>query len=451
VKFTPHPYQTRAVQFCLDTPYALLALEMGLGKSVITSTALARLLDTCEVTGRVLVVAPKRVAQHQWPAEVAKWDHTRHLRVSLVLGPVKARIAALLAEADLHVVNRENLAWLVQESRARRLRWDVLVLDESTSFKSRDTQRWRAARALRAQARRCLLLTGTPAPNGYLDLWAQLALVDQGARLGRTLTAYRERWFVADYLGYTWAEKPGARAEIDAALADVTLAMRAEDWLALPEAVTVDVPVPLPGAALAEYRRMEREGLMKLRGKEITAAGAAAVANKLTQAASGAVYDAEGAWHALHDAKLDALEDLLEAAGGPVLVAYRYRHEVARIQARFPQAVEAREPGALGRWNARQVPLLLIHPASAGHGLNLQDGGRHVVWISPTWSLEEYLQTNARLHRQGQRETVIVHRLVATGTIDARILEVLGGKWAGLANMMRVHARQPMEDPGGVA
>lgn len=437
--FAPRAYQRRAIEFVRRTPGCLLAIEMGLGKTVITLTAMAGLLGTCDVR-RVLVIAPKRVAEHTWPDEVAKWPHLRHLRIARVLGSVRQRERALASAADLYLTNRENVVWLVKHYGRKAWPFDAVVIDESTSFKDGGTQRHRALRRVRGQIERMVLLTGTPAPNTYLDLWAQMWLVDAGARLGRTFTGFKQRWFESDYMGYSWTERPGARAEIEAAIADVTLSLRAEDWLQLPPQIVVDVPVALPASARAAYRALERDGLAELAGTEITAPSAAAVANKLAQAANGALYDEDGRAHALHDAKLDALDELVEAAAAPVLVAYRFRADVERIRARYPEAREARDPGALDAWNAGKLPLLLVHPASAGYGLNLQAGGRRLVWFGPPWSLEQYLQTNARLHRQGQQHTVIVHRLVAAGTLDEHILGVLAGKHEGLTGLMRALA-----------
>lgn len=444
LEYQPHGYQERAAQFIIDTPGCGLFIDLGLGKTVTTLTAMATLLGQCEVR-RLLVIAPKRVADHTWPAEVTKWAHTRHLRVVNITGTPKQRARALGARADVWLVNRENVVWLVK-TLGQRWPFDAVVIDESTSFKDSSTARWKALRKVRGLIRRMVLLTGTPISNGLLDLWAQLYLIDGGQRLGRTFTGFRDAWFSADYMGYKWTPKAGAQAAIESRVADVVLTLRAEDWLQMPDKIEVDVPVELPPDVLRAYRTLEREGLLELAGGEVTAASAAALANKLAQAAAGCLYDEQRRGLVLHDAKLDALDELLEAAGGPVLVAYSFRTDVDRIKARHQHAREAREDGAIDAWNRGEVPLLLIHPASGGYGLNLQHGGRHLVWFGLTWSLEQYLQTNARLHRQGQRHTVIVHRLVCRGTIDQRIADLLAGKHTSLAALMRALAYLPADE-----
>jgi SNF2 family DNA or RNA helicase len=439
VRFDPHPYQQRALDFALAGS-GLLALSMGLGKTSVTLTAIQTLLARCDVR-RALVIAPKRVAEHTWPAEARKWDHLKSLRLVTVLGTARERLRALDTPADVHVINRENLPWLVVHCGAD---WpfDLVVIDESTSFKDRSTQRWKALRKVLPSIARVLLLSGTPAPNSLLDLWAQIYLIDRGARLGRSFTAFRERWFESDFMGYTWALRAGSETAIHALVDDVMLSMRAEDWLDLPERIDVTVPLSLPPLAAQRYRTLQRDYLLELPAGEISAPNAAALVNKLLQAANGTVYDAGGTWHHLHDAKLDALEDLIEAAGEPVLVAYQYRADLDRLLTRFPQAKEVRWPGVIDAWNRREVPVLLAHPASAGHGLNLQAGGRHVIWFGLTWSLEQYLQFNARLHRQGQTGRVIVHHLVAQDTADALVMAALTRKAVNL-NALLDALREP--------
>ncbi|CAK0780960.1 DEAD/DEAH box helicase [Gammaproteobacteria bacterium] len=433
--FAPHAYQARAIGHVMDSPGCLLALDMGLGKTAITLTALAQLLHGFDVS-RCLVIAPKRVAENTWPAEAAKWEHTKTLRVSVALGSEKQRQAALDRDADLYIINTDNVPWLVAQYKPDAWPFDLVVLDESTRFKDQSTQRFKALRRVLGKINKIVLLSGTPAPQGPMDLWAQLYLIDRGQRLGRSFSGFRNRYFTSDYMGYKWEPRPGAQEGIEKAVADVVLSMQAADWLDMPEVVVVDVPVELPRDAMKTYRKLERDCLAELESATVTAMSAAALCNKLTQCASGFLYDEFKDAHVIHEVKLDALEDLIEAAGGPAMLAYAYKFDRERISRRFPQAVEVREPGAVDRWNRGGIPLLLAHPASAGHGLNLQQGGRHLIWYGLPWSLELYLQTNARLHRQGQREAVIIHRIIATGTIDERIARVLSDKKTGLDALM---------------
>lgn len=432
MQFQPHEYQAYAIKRVEGQPNIGLFLEMGLGKTIITLTAVAHLLDDFAV-GKVLVVAPKQVALTVWTQEAAKWSHTKHLRVSVMCGGSAAdRRAALRAKADIYVINRENLAWLVDEVESR---WpfDMVVLDELSSFKSRSSGRWKALRRVRRQIKRLVGLTGTPAPNGLLDLWAQVYLLDEGAALGRTLTAYRDRYFTPGarkgYIVYDWKPLPLAEEAIYERLEGLCLSMKSVDHLTMPERIDNVIPVQLPGEALRQYRELEREYLLRLGDIDIIGDSAAVVTGKLLQVAGGAIYDDSGEWHELHQAKLDALETVLEAANGkPVLCYYGYRHELNRIKSRFPQAEVLSTADQVRRWNAGEIPLLLAHPASAGHGLNLQSGGSTMVWFGLTWSLEQYQQANARLYRQGQKETVVIHHLVAAGTVDERVMRVLQGK-----------------------
>lgn len=436
MKAVLHPYQEFCVRWLREHDEAALLLDMGLGKTLITLTALSDLELLGEDLGRVLVIAPLLPARHTWPAEIAKWDHTAHLRVSLVAGSAAERQRALRRKADVYVVNRENAAWLVNFYTPARWPFGTVIIDELSSFKSRQAKRWKALRSVRARIRRIWGLTGTPAPNGLMDLWAQMALIDCGERLGRRIGGYRERYFVpgrrSGHVVYDWALKPGAEDAIHARIADVAVSMRAKDELRLPGRVDNVVEVELPPAAMAEYRRFEREQATEVLGEEVTAASAAALANKLLQWANGAVYDDAGEAREVHRAKLDALAGILEEAQGqPVLAFYAYRHDRERILAAFPQAevLDANaDDGLIERWNRGDVPLMLAHPQGTGHGLNLQTGGHIAVWFGLTWSLEAYQQACARLDRQGQAETVIVHHLVAQGTVDGRVMDVLAGK-----------------------
>lgn len=440
MKFMAHDYQRFAIRRIVEQPACGLFLDMGLGKTVITLTAIVELMHNRFDVARVLVIAPKLVAETVWAEEAAKWDHTRHLRISKVLGSVQERVAALRRPADIYVINRENVPWLVERVGAK---WpfDMVVVDELSSFKSPKTKRFRALRRVRPLVNRIVGLTGTPAPNGLIDLWSQIYLLDQGERLGKTLTGYRDRFFKPGrrngHIVYEWIPKPGAEERIHELLSDLCVSMRAEDWLELPERVDVEVPVVLDAEAMMKYKQLEKDLLLPLEGDVVTADTAGVLTNKLLQLANGAVYDTARGVHEIHDAKLDALEELIEQAQGkPLLVFYAYQHDLERIKRRFPWAATMDEPGVIERWNRGEVPLLLAHPASAGHGLNLQEGGNHVVWFGLTWSLELYEQANARLHRQGQTERVIVHHLVAKGTVDEDVMARLRSKAATQADLV---------------
>lgn len=445
MRFQPHRYQTCAIERILSQKAVGLFLSMGLGKTVVTLTAIDRLLNEEFAVARVLVIAPLQVARTVWQAEAAKWDHLRHLRVSLVLGTEAQRLQALAQTADVYVVNRENVAWLVERYR-RDWPFDMVVVDELSSFKSARSARFRALRRVRPGVTRIVGLTGTPAPNGLLDLWAQAYLLDQGQRLGTTMGGYRQRFFDEGkrnaHVVFQWVPKPGAAERIYALLSDLCVSMRSEDYLELPERLDRYVAVPLDPAARSAYETMAREAVLPLLEGTVTATTAATVTGKLLQMANGAVYGEDGAVHAIHDAKLLMLQELVEAANGqPVLVYYAYRHDLARIR----ETLKAFAPTVLSEgdvrdtvnaWNAGQIPLLLAHPDNAGHGLNLQAGGNIVIWFGLTWSLEKYQQANARLHRQGQERPVVIYHLIAEGTVDEDVIRVLSGKEAGQDALM---------------
>ena len=431
MKFTPHAYQKTAIDKILHQPACGLFLEMGLGKTIITLSAVSDLIVLGEAN-KVLVVAPKRVAQSVWAQEAQKWDHTKHLRTVRVLGSAAERRAALAADADVYVINRENVPWLVDEI-GRKWPFDMVVLDELSSFKNRSSARWKAIRRMRSKIRRIVGLTGTPAPNGLIDLWAQVYLLDGGEALERTLGGYRDRYFRPGRRNGTvvfeWLPKKDAEDAIYKRLEGLCMSMKSVDHLTMPECVQNAITVPLSPKARKVYEDMQRDMLVELKDEMITAANAAAVTNKLLQLAQGAVYDEEGKWHVIHDAKLDALQDIVEAANGkPVLVYYAFKSDLGRLKCCFPDAVELKTDDDVERWNDRQIGMLLAHPDSAGHGLNLQNGGSIMVWFGLTWSLEKYQQANARLYRQGQSETVVIHHIVAEGTVDERVLRVLEGK-----------------------
>ena len=428
--FKPHKYQTYAIQRILDQNEIGLLLDMGLGKTAITLHAIDELINNRFEVDKVLVIAPLRVAQTVWAQEAEKWELA--LRVERVLGSAAERRAALRRAANVYVINRENVEWLVHEV-GKRWPFDMVVIDELSSFKSHAAGRFRALRRVRGKIKRIVGLTGTPAPNGLIDLWAQMYLLDRGEALGKTLGSYRYRYFDAGkrngHVVYEWRPKPGAEEAIYDALHNLCISMQSVDYLQMPERIDNVIQVELDDTARTTYRTLERAMLVSLDGKEIVALTAATVANKLLQLSQGAVYDIVGNWHELHKAKLDALADVVEAAcGQSVLVYYAYKHDLERLQRAFPQARVLRTAADVDAWNRGEVPMLLAHPDSAGHGLNLQAGGHILVWFGLTWSLEKYQQANARLYRQGQQHGVIIHHLVARDTIDERVMRVLAGK-----------------------
>ncbi|WP_438435425.1 SNF2-related protein [Gorillibacterium sp. sgz500922] len=446
MRYKPHPYQAYATQRILDTLFIGLFLEMGLGKTVSTLTAVDRLLNDYFDADRVLVIAPLRVAEDTWAREIDKWDHLGHLRISKVLGSADQRRRALKAEADLWVVNRENVEWLVGEYGSK---WpfDTVVIDELSSFKNHQSKRFKALRRVRPLIKRLVGLTGTPAPNGLMDLWAPVYLLDQGERLGKTITGFRDRYFLpgerSGHVVYNWKQKQEAESRIYEAIGDIAVSMKAEDWLELPERIDRAVPVRLTGKAAELYKKLEKELLIEYADADVVAQTAAVLSNKLLQMASGAVYDDDRGVKLIHDAKLDALEDIIEAANGkPIMVFYNFQHSLSRIQVRFPQARVLRKGTEgtedIAAWNNDEIPLLLLHPKSAGHGLNLQESScRTVVWFDQIWSLEEDQQANARVHRQGVRHNIVVIRLVAEGTMDEEAVEALERKAAGQEALMQ--------------
>jgi SNF2 family DNA or RNA helicase len=434
-----HEYQNKAVDFIKSRKRCMLLLDMGLGKTASALSAASDLIDGC-VVKRVLVIAPLRVADSVWEQESQKWRHLCHLSVSVCTGTERKRISALQRTADVYVINRENVPWLVRHY-AHAWPFDAIVVDESSSFKNSSAQRWRALKKILPQTEYMVLLTGTPSPNSLLDLWAQMYLVDFGQRLGRTFTGYKQRFFEQGcYMGYKWSIKARAAEHIHNLVADVCLSMSAEDYLELPPRIMLNEFVDLPPATLANYRSFEKQLLATLpSGEEVEALNAAVLANKLLQWCNGATYtDAVGNWTPIHSAKLEALKELVENNDEPLLVAYNYRIDFMRIVALFPDAVKLdKDPETINRWNRGEIKMLLAHPASAGHGLNLQDGGSLCVWFGLTWSLELYQQFNARLHRQGQSKPVRIVHIVARGCIDERVLRVLSSKDASQRDLLR--------------
>ena len=376
------------------------------------------------------MIAPKKVAEATWQAEGAKWEHLADLRFSTVLGDAKARRAALETNADVYVINRENVVWLVEYYSGRYWPFDMVVVDESSSFKNPGAKRFKALRKVRGMINRIVILTGTPAPNGIMDLWAQVWLLDRGQRLGKFVSRFREYFFTYNPWKYEYTPKPGAFAEVQRRIGDICVSMSASDWLQLPERVVHDVPVALGEESRKAYRKLEREMLLEADGETITALSAGTLTNKLLQLCGGAVYDADGATHRVHTDKLEALTELVESLNGePCLLFYGFRHEIDPIRAALGDGVRMLESAAdADAWNAGNVKVLLAHPASCAYGLNLQAGGRHIIWYTLTWSLELYQQANARLYRQGQTKPVIVHRLLVQGGVDWDVAKALEGK-----------------------
>lgn len=446
MQYHPKTHQRIAEDFLHKHPRCALFLDMGLGKTVTTLTVVMKRIWGDFSINKCLVIAPIRVAEDTWSREADKWDHLQGLRVSKVLGTPKKRIQALETPADIYVINRENVVWLV-EYLGIDWDFDAIVIDELSSFKSAGTKRFKALRKVINRAKYVIGLTGTPAPNGYIDLWPQIYLIDGGERLGRTLTEFRRRYFHPGrgkgHVVYEWIINFGAKEEIDRKLSDICLSMSKDDWLTLPKIIYNTVPVRMDKAAKKIYNEFEREKVLPLLENRViediesadsfvTGTTAATVSNKLMQMANGAVYQEDGTVLQIHSAKLDALEEIAEAnPGQPLLVFYSYKHDLDGIKTRFPSAVVLNEGDTqdiISRWNAGKIPMLICHPASAGHGLNLQEGGHIAVWYGLTWSLELYQQANARLHRQGQEQSVIIHHIICEKTVDEKVMDALGRK-----------------------
>ena len=437
MEFKPHDYQKYATEFIESHPIAAVILQMGLGKTVCTLTAIEHLIyDTFEVS-KVLIVAPLRVAKVTWSDEINKWDHLSHLTYSVAVGSEKERLSALKKKADLYMINRENLQWLIEKS-GLPFDYDMVVLDELSSFKSWQSKRFRAFMKVRPKVQRVVGLTGTPSSNGLMDLFAEFKCLDMGERLGRFITQYRNSFFIPDRMNgqvvYSYKLRPFAEEEIYRRIGDITISMKALDHLKMPELIENRYPVYMDDGEKQQYESMKKNLILPyLENEAITAANAAALSGKLCQMANGAVYSDEGSVAHIHDRKLDALEDIIEAAQGPILLCYWFKHDLERITKKLDELkveyARISSDGSIRMWNEGKFQVGLIHPASAGHGLNLQAGGNHIVWFGLTWSLELLEQTNARLWRQGQRaETVVVQYLVTAGTIDERILDAISKK-----------------------
>ncbi len=437
--FKPHAYQQHCINKVIEIAKLGLFLDMGLGKTVTTLTAIRQLkYDRFEVR-KILVIAPKKVAEGTWTREKDKWEHTKILRVSPVLGSQAKRIRALNTPADIYIINRENVCWLVDYYR-NDWPFDMVVIDESSSFKSHTAKRFKALASISSRITRLVELTGTPSPNGLDDLWSQVFLLDGGERLGKRYTQFRERYFDpgrrgADGMVYDYKAKPGSEQSILERISDICISMKAEDYLQLPDIIYHTVPVVLDPKALKAYQEMERKMVLELPEdeEEISVTSAAALSNKLLQLANGALYDDGHQVHEIHDCKLEAFTELIESLQGkPALVFYNFQHDKTRILKALEKTKlrirELKKPQDEDDWNAGKIDILLAHPASAAYGLNLQQGGNHVIWFGLTWNYELYTQANKRLHRQGQTEKVIIHHLVSTGTRDEDVMQALEKK-----------------------
>ena len=441
--FKPYPHQEAGIEWIAERPACALLWGMGTGKTVTTLTAIDQLLHDYLENGPVLVIAPKRVAENTWSKETEKWEHLQHLRVCKIMGSAKQRIEAVRSIyegpfADIYVINRENVCWLVERLQ-NRWPFPIVVIDELSSFKSAQAKRWKALRRVRGRIKRLIGLTGTPRPNGLEDLWPEVYLLDQGQRLGRTLSAFRAHYLVPEkmngHIVYSYRPREGAEAEVYDRLGDICMSIRKDDVLNLPGQIYEDIELTAPPALLKQYKQFERDKVLECLDEdgEIVAGTAAALTNKLLQFANGAIYDMDGNTHELHTIKLDALEELLEEAGGDsVLVLYAYKHDAERIRQRI-KCRDLDKPEDIDAWNRGEIPVALAHPASIGHGLNLQEGGHIIVWYGLTWSLELYQQANERLNRPGQKNVCRVYHLILKGTHDARVLQSLKNKDEGQA------------------
>lgn len=432
MNFNPHDYQDYAIRYIEKHPVAAVLLDMGLGKTIISLTAVYDLLfDSFEVH-RVLVVAPLRVARDTWPAEIQKWEHLRGLTYAVAVGTPKERKTALMQRADITIINRENLQWLIDES-GFPFDFDMVIIDELSSFKNHKSKRFKSLMKVRPKLHRIIGLTGTPSSNGLMDLWAEFKVLDMGERLGRFITQYRTNYFMPDKRNgeiiYSYKPLPYAEDAIYRRISDITISMKSTDHLKMPELISTQLAVELSEAEKKKYEELKKDLILQLPDGEITAANAASLTGKLSQMANGAVYFDDESVLEIHQRKLDALEDIIESANGkPVLVAYWFRHDLERIKKRF-DVREIKTAKDIADWNRGSIPIAVIHPASAGHGLNLQQGGSALVWFGITWSLELYQQTNARLWRQGQSaETVVITHIIAKDTIDERIIKALKTK-----------------------
>ena len=425
-----HNYQLRSVKYMIDNDSYGLFLDMGLGKTVSALTATKELYDDFAIN-KVLVIAPLRVAKTVWHTEISEWSHLSELSYSIITGTLKERLTALNKDAIVYTVNRETVPWLVEHYKSK---WpfDMIVIDESSSFKNPTSKRFRSLKKILKYTTRRYILTGTPTPNGLIDLWSQIYILDEGERLGKNITRFRNTYFDKDFMGYNYTLKEGADERIASKIRDKVVSMNSEDYLELPDVVASVLNVPLSGKLLKQYSQFEEDMITKIDNEhEVTAMSAVTLSNKLLQFSSGAIYDEEGVTHHIHDLKLDALDEILEANLGPILVAYNFKHELDRLLKKYPYAEVLHskwDDKDNARWNNSEIRLLFAHPASAGHGLNLQKGDGHIaVWLGFNWSLELYQQFNKRLHRQGQKNTVsLIH--IAVGEIEYRLMRTLTKK-----------------------
>lgn len=441
-----HDYQNTAVKHIIDNEKAGLFLDMGLGKTVSTLTAINTLINEELEINTVLVIAPKRVAENVWTSEIKKWRHLRHLTTSRIIGTPKQRLHALNTKANIYLIGRDNVAWLIGLYGGSMLPFDMLVLDESSSFKNHKSIRFKALKKVQPSFSRVLALTGTPSPNGLVDLWSQIYLLDRGERLGKFITHYKNTYFNKGYYGFS---KPTIKEHgeklIYKKISDICISMKAKDYLSLPPRINNYIEISFSKKLKKQYKDFEREQVLELiataeeDGKNITAMNAAALSNKLLQFANGAVYDEERKVYEVHKLKLDAAEELVEAAQGkPVLIAYTYKHDLTRLLERLKKYNPRKlsKESDIDDWNAKKIPVMIMHPASGGHGLNLQTGGSIIIWFGQTWSLELYQQFNARLDRQGQKETTVINHLISKGTIDERVIKAIYGKAAKQDGLM---------------
>lgn len=424
-----HPYQHRMIDFIYNTPKCAVWAGLGLGKTITTLTAITDLLDSFSVS-KVLIIAPLRVANSVWHTEAKRWTHTKDLTFSIVTGSEKERISTLFKSADIYVINRENVQWLVEHYKTK-WPYDLVVIDESSSFKSASSQRFKALKKVRTLTDRMVQLTGTPSPNGLIDLWSQMFLLDGGERLGKTMSAYKMRFFQTGHNGYTLTPVSNADKIIHKLIDDIVISLNVEDYLEMPERIDTIIRVPLPPSRMVEYKQLEREFLIQINDNEIVAYNAATLAGRLLEFCNGAMYTDElKNWTEIHSAKLDAIDDIIdENSDENILIAYNYKTDLMRLQKRFPDAVVLdKNPDTITQWNNGNIKMLLAHPASCGHGLNLQHGGSIVVWFGLNWSLELYQQFNGRLHRQGQTKPVRVVHIVADGCIDDKVMKAIDNK-----------------------
>lgn len=424
-----HQYQNRMIDFIYNTPKCAVWAGLGLGKTITTLTAITDLLDSLTVC-KVLIIAPLRVANSVWHTEAKRWTHTKDLIFSIVTGSEKERISALFKSADIYVINRENVQWLVEHYKTK-WPYDLVVIDESSSFKSASSQRFKALKKVRTLTDRMVQLTGTPSPNGLIDVWSQMFLLDGGERLGKTMSAYKMRFFQTGHNGYTLKPVNNADKIIHRLIDDMVISLNVDDYLQMPERIDTVMRVNMPLARLAEYKQLERDFIMQINDAEIVAYNAATLAGKLLQYCNGAMYTDElKNWTEIHTAKLDALDEILEDNQDEnLLIAYNYKTDLIRLKTRYPDAVVLdNDPDIITRWNNGEIKMLLAHPASAGHGLNLQHGGSIIVWFGLNWSLELYQQFNGRLHRQGQTKPVRIVHIVADGCIDDKVMRAIENK-----------------------